>query len=89
MRPACVHPLPMEEEQTEPQTETPEDGMRQVPTDPPEVVPAMSAEQLGVAAGLGLAGFAKQNSEGGFTGDEDVAWTRDEPQAAEPEEPAS
>ena len=57
----------------------PEDGMRQIPTDPPEVVPAISSEQMGVAAGLGLSGFAQQNPEGGFVGDEDEAWTKEDP----------
>ena len=81
------------DDEGKPQGEPPEDGMRQMPTDPPAVVPAMSSEQFGIAAGIGLAGFAKQNPEGGFTGDEETAWKRDEPQPDEdgpqPDEPTS
>ena len=70
----------MTDERSNDDTENaPEDGMRQVPTDPPEVVPAISSEQMGVAAGLGLSGFAQQNPEGGFVGDEEEAWTKDDP----------
>jgi hypothetical protein len=57
-----------------PEEAPPEDGMRQAPTDPPEVVPAISSEQFGIAAGLGLSGFAQQNPDGGFVGDEEEAW---------------
>jgi hypothetical protein len=64
-------------EQPKPQGEAPEDGMRQMPTDPPAVVPSAASESFGIAAGMGLAGFAKQNPEGGFVGDEDAAWERD------------
>ncbi|MDQ3938655.1 MAG: hypothetical protein M3253_08265 [Chloroflexota bacterium] len=56
--------------------EPPEEGMRKTPTDPPAVVPTEAAEQPAIAAGMGLAGFAKANPEGGLTGDEDVAWER-------------
>ena len=63
-----------DDDATKPQGDLPEDGMRQMPTDPPAVVPAMSSEQFGVAAGSGLSGFAKQNPEGGFVGDEEEAW---------------
>jgi hypothetical protein len=77
----------MSDERTNDDMDTvPEDGMRKVPTDPPEVVPAISSEQLGVAAGLGLSGFAQQNPEGGFVGDEDEAWASSE---ATPEEGGS
>jgi hypothetical protein len=71
------------DEEPKPQGDAPEDGMRQMPTDPPAVVPAISAEQFGIAAGVGLAGFAKQNPEGGFVGDEETAWQRDEPQPSD------
>lgn len=63
-----------DDDATKPQGDAPEDGMRQMPTDPPAVVPAVSSEQFGIAAGIGLSGFAKQNPEGGFVGDEDEAW---------------
>jgi hypothetical protein len=65
------------ENDPKPEGEIPEDGMRTMPTDPPAVVPAMSSEQFGVAAGIGLAGFAKQNPEGGLTGDPEEPWVRD------------
>ena len=72
-----------------PQGEAPEEGMREMPTDPPAVVPAAASENMVVAAGMGLAGFAKQNPEAGLTGDEDVAWERDplasDDDAAEPQ----
>ena len=55
----------------------PDEGMRTKPTDIPEVPVALGAEQPAVAAGLGVSGFAKQNPEGGLTGDEDTAWQRD------------
>jgi hypothetical protein len=64
----------MTEQPVDTEEEVPEDGMRQMPTDPPEVVPALSSEQFGIAAGLGVSGFAKQNPESGFVGDEDEAW---------------
>jgi hypothetical protein len=80
----------MTNEAADTETEVPEDGMRQVPTDPPEVVPAISSEQFGIAAGLGLAGFAKQNPEGGFLGDEEEEWhVQDPDRAAEAPDEAS
>jgi hypothetical protein len=72
----------MTNEQADTETEVPDDGMRKMPTDPPEVVPAISSEQFGIAAGLGLAGFAKQNPDGGFVGDEEEAWHVQDPDAA-------
>jgi hypothetical protein len=71
-------------DEPKPQAETPEDGIRKMPTDPPAVVPSAAAEQTVIAAGMGLSGFAKQNPEGGLVGDEDVAWQR-HPTAAEEE----
>ena len=62
--------------QPKPQGDVPEEGMREMPTDPAAVVPSAGSEQMGIAAGMGLAGFAKANPEGGFVGDEDVAWER-------------
>jgi hypothetical protein len=67
------------DDESKPQGDAPDDGMRQMPTDPPAVVPAISSEQFGIAAGVGLAGFAKQNPEGGFVGDEDDPWQKPEP----------
>lgn len=62
---------------------------REMPTDPPAVVPAIGSEQTVVAAGMGLAGFAKQNPEGGLTGDPgpEEAWQR-EPDTSEGAFPA-
>ena len=71
----------MTNEEVDTETEVPEDGMRQMPTDPPEVVPAISSEQFGIAAGLGLSGFAKQNPDGGFVGDEEEPWHVQDPDA--------
>jgi hypothetical protein len=71
----------MTDETRDTETQVPENGMRQVPTDPPEVVPAISSEQLGIAAGLGLSGFARQNPEGGFLGDEEEPWHVQDPDA--------
>jgi hypothetical protein len=53
------------------------EDMREEPADVPPVVPAIAIEQTAVAAGIGAAGLAKQNPEGGLTGDEDTAWKRD------------
>ena len=64
-------------DEPKPQGEVPEDGMREMPTDPPAVAPSIGSEQPAIFAAMGLAGFAKQNPEGGLTGDEDVAWERD------------
>jgi len=72
-----VETAPDRGDETKPQGEAPEEGTRKMPTDPPAVVPAAAAEQTIIAAGMGLAGFAKQNPEGGLVGDEDVAWQRD------------
>lgn len=63
-------------DQPKPKADSPEDGMRQMPTGPAAVVLGAASEQLGIAAGMGLAGFAKANPESGFTGDEDVVWER-------------
>jgi len=61
------------------------DDMREEPADTPAVVPAISVEQPGIAAGVGAASIAKQNPEGGLTGDEDTAWERDpEDERSEP-----
>ena len=75
----------MTQQPVDTEEEVPEDGMRQMPTDPPEVVPALSSEQFGIAAGLGVSGFAKQNPEGGFVGDEDEAWHVQDPDATRDE----
>ena len=64
-------------DEPKPQGEAPEEGMRKMPTDPPAVVPTAASEQTVIAAGMGLAGFAKQNPEGGLVGDEEAAWERD------------
>lgn len=72
----------MTDEQNTDDTEiAPDDGTRQMPTDPPEVVPAISSEQFGIAAGLGLSGFAQQNPEGGFVGDEQEVWQKSDEEA--------
>ncbi len=65
----------------------PDEGVREMPTDPPEVVPSMSAEQPTVAAGIGLAGFARADPEGGLVGDEEYGW-QDEPDMSDGAFPA-
>ena len=61
------------------------DDMREEPADAPPVVPAISVEQPGIAAGIGAASIAKQNPEGGLTGDDENAWKRDsEDERSEP-----
>jgi hypothetical protein len=55
----------------------PEEGIRRMPTDPPDVVPGAASEQPVVAAGTGLAGFAKADPEGGLAGTEDDTWVVD------------
>jgi len=71
-----LDPEPDFGDERKPQGEAPEEGMRRMPTDPPAVVPIIASEQPATFAGMGLAGFAKQNPEGGLTGDEEVAWER-------------
>jgi hypothetical protein len=51
-------------DEPQPQTDETDDTIRHEPTDPPEVVPAISGEQPGIAAGLGLSGFAKDPDHG-------------------------
>ena len=60
-----------------PEGPAPEDGTREMPTDPPEVVPSAASEQTVIAAGTGLAGFAKADPEGGLTGSDDETWEID------------
>ncbi|HYI22657.1 MAG TPA: hypothetical protein VEX62_08485 [Candidatus Limnocylindrales bacterium] len=61
------------------------EDMREEPADVPPVVPAIAVEQPGIAAGIGAAGIAKQNPEGGLTGDDESAWQRDaEDERSEP-----
>jgi len=83
-----LNPEPDWGDEPKPQGEPPDEGMRKMPTDPPAVVPAYGSEQMVISAGLGLAGFAKQNPEGGLVGDESVAWERD-PTAADEEDSES
>lgn len=64
-------------DEPKPQGEVPEEGMREMPTDPPAVVPSQGSEQMGISAAIGLSGFAKQNPEGGLTGDPEEEWERD------------
>jgi hypothetical protein len=63
--------------------------MRRMPTDPPAVVPGAASEQMPIAAGMGLSGFAKSDPEGGLTGasDEDDLWTLQPPTDRHDEEP--
>lgn len=55
----------------------PEDGMREMPTDPPAVMPSIGAEQPAIFAGMGLSGFAKADPAGGFVQDDDEQWKVD------------
>ena len=57
--------------------------MREVPTDPPAVVPSMAA----VSAGMSITGFAHANPEGGLAGDEEMGW-HDEPDTSDGAFPA-
>jgi hypothetical protein len=65
------------DENPEQDPETLSDDLREEAPDAPPVVPSVAAEQPGIAAGIGAAGLAKQNPEGGLTGDEETAWERD------------
>lgn len=56
-----------------PDMPVPEDGLREVATDPPAVVPTMSSEQPVVAAGMGLSSFAQADPAWGLTGADDEA----------------
>jgi len=65
------------DDQPEGDPEKVSDDVREQPPDVPPVVPAISVGQPGIAAGVGAASIAKQNPEGGLTGDEETSWRRD------------
>jgi hypothetical protein len=77
IRPTTETTMRPADEDTPREGVVPEEGIRKVPTDPPEVVPSAASEQPAVAAGTGLAGFAKADPEGGLSGTEDDTWEVD------------
>jgi hypothetical protein len=68
---------PADADEPKPEGPVPEEDVREMPTDPPEVVPSAASEQTVIAAGTGLAGFAKADPQGGLTGSDEETWEVD------------